>query len=162
MDYTSKKDNSLTRPIKKHKSKTVRALGICSGGLDSILSALVLKDQGIEDYNQMGEYFKEFTLHDFFQKGGDLPPEKIEMFFMACYNLDTFRRFLMESSFFDKFEVDDDTIDKIRNDDIELMKFGFRWLRFAFFGEKTLTVKKAVAESKEKELRNKGKIKDSN
>lgn len=27
--------------------KTIRALGLCSGGLDSILSALVLKDQGI-------------------------------------------------------------------------------------------------------------------
>ena len=30
------------------KSKTVRALGLCSGGLDSILSALVLREQGIE------------------------------------------------------------------------------------------------------------------
>lgn len=30
-----------------HK-KNVRALGLCSGGLDSILAALVLKDQGIE------------------------------------------------------------------------------------------------------------------
>ena len=30
------------------KSRPVRALGLCSGGLDSILSALVLKKQGIE------------------------------------------------------------------------------------------------------------------
>jgi tRNA-specific 2-thiouridylase len=29
------------------ESKTVRALGLCSGGLDSILSALVLRDQGV-------------------------------------------------------------------------------------------------------------------
>ena len=29
-------------------TKTVRALGLCSGGLDSILSALVLREQGIE------------------------------------------------------------------------------------------------------------------
>lgn len=34
------KENQTTRQI--------RALGLCSGGLDSILSALVLKDQGIE------------------------------------------------------------------------------------------------------------------
>ena len=27
--------------------KVVRALGLCSGGLDSILSALVLREQGI-------------------------------------------------------------------------------------------------------------------
>ncbi len=30
------------------ESRTVRALGLCSGGLDSILSALILKNQGIE------------------------------------------------------------------------------------------------------------------
>jgi len=30
------------------KPKKVRALGLCSGGLDSILSALVLRDQGVE------------------------------------------------------------------------------------------------------------------
>jgi len=29
-------------------NKTIRALGLCSGGLDSILSALVLRDQGID------------------------------------------------------------------------------------------------------------------
>ena len=29
-------------------SRTIRALGLCSGGLDSILSALVLRDQGID------------------------------------------------------------------------------------------------------------------
>ena len=30
------------------EGRTVRALGLCSGGLDSILSALVLRDQGID------------------------------------------------------------------------------------------------------------------
>ncbi len=31
-----------------HRQKPIRGLGLCSGGLDSILSALVLKDQGID------------------------------------------------------------------------------------------------------------------
>ena len=30
------------------KGRTVRALGLCSGGLDSMLSGLVLREQGIE------------------------------------------------------------------------------------------------------------------
>ena len=30
------------------ESRTIRALGLCSGGLDSILSALVLREQGVE------------------------------------------------------------------------------------------------------------------
>jgi tRNA U34 2-thiouridine synthase MnmA/TrmU len=48
MNDTSKQDEPLTNPSPKNKSRTVRALGICSGGLDSILSALVLKEQGID------------------------------------------------------------------------------------------------------------------
>lgn len=31
-----------------HKNRKVRALGLCSGGLDSILSALLLREQGVE------------------------------------------------------------------------------------------------------------------
>ena len=31
-----------------NRLKTVRGLGLCSGGLDSMLSGLVLKDQGID------------------------------------------------------------------------------------------------------------------
>ncbi len=119
-----------------------------------------IAEQGIEEYNRMGEYFKEFTLSDFFQKGGDLPPQKIEMFFTTCYNIDTFRRFLFNTSFFAKFNIDEITIEKLKNDDVELMKFGFLWLRFAIFGEKTLSLRDEVAISKEKELRAKGKIKD--
>jgi len=32
----------------KNGSRPVRALGLCSGGLDSMLAALVLRDQGID------------------------------------------------------------------------------------------------------------------
>ena len=108
--------------------------------------------QGIEEYNKMGYYFKELTLHNIFQEGQDLTPEKIEMFFLANYNLDTFRKFLFNSTFFEKFEVDDETRNKIKNDDTELLKFGYTWLRFALFGEKTLNVKNAALEAKQKEL----------
>ena len=38
----------MNEKAKKTRSPVVRALGLTSGGLDSILSALVLKDQGIE------------------------------------------------------------------------------------------------------------------
>jgi Fe-S-cluster containining protein len=111
-----------------------------------------LEGQGIREYNQMGYYFKELTLHPVFQEGKDLTPEKIEMFFLANYNLDTFRNFLFKSTFFDKFEVDEETRNKIKDDDTELLKFGYTWLRFALFGEKTLVVKNEVLEAKQKEV----------
>lgn len=111
-----------------------------------------LDGQGIGEYDEMGESFKNITLHRFFQEGKHLTPEKIEMFFMACYDIDRFREFLFTSSFFEKFEVDPGTREKIRLDDTELLRFGFRWLRFALFAENTLTVWGDVREAKEKEL----------
>lgn len=111
-----------------------------------------LKHQGIDEYNEMGREFKELTLHDYFKEGEPLTPQKIEMFFMACYNLDGFRDFLFGSSFFDKFEVDDATQERLRSDDLELLGFGYRWLRFALFGEKTLTIRSDVLAARKKEL----------
>jgi Fe-S-cluster containining protein len=119
-----------------------------------------LKDQGITEYDRMGEHFKQISLHDFFEKGGNLPPEKIEMFFMTCYNIDSFRKFIFESSFLEKFEIDDDTKAAIKQNDVELMKFGFKWLRFSLFGEKTIKVKNDVLASKKEELKTKGKLKE--
>jgi Fe-S-cluster containining protein len=111
-----------------------------------------LKDQGINEYNEIGAHFKEIALHSFFQEGGNLPPEKIEMFFMVCYDIDKFRRFLFGSTFFDKFEVDEKIQDKIKNDDVELLKFGYNWLKFALFGEKTMKIKDGVLEAKKQDL----------
>lgn len=111
-----------------------------------------LEDQGINEYNKMGEYFKELTLHPFFQDKANLTPDKLEMFFMVCYNIDKFRKFLFSSSFFDKFEVDDDTKNKIKEDDVELLKFGYKWLRFALLAEKTIAVKDDVWQAKQKAI----------
>jgi hypothetical protein len=76
-----------------------------------------LEDQGINEYNQMGEYFKELTLHDFRQ-----------------------------------FEVGDETRRGFKEDDVELLKFGYGWLRLALSGEKTVEIKRSVLEAKKKEL----------
>jgi Fe-S-cluster containining protein len=111
-----------------------------------------LEDQGIVEYSEMGEYFKELTLHEFFREGRDLAPGKADMFFRACYNLDGLRDLMFNTTFFDKFEIDDETRKKIEEDDVELLKFGYDWLRFALFGEKTLEIKTSVAEAAKQEL----------
>jgi hypothetical protein len=111
-----------------------------------------LDNQGINDYDKMGYYFKELTLHEFFQSPENLTPQKVEIFFTACYDLDRFRDFVFGSTFLDKFDVDEDTKNKIKNDDTELLKFSYFWLRFALFGERTIKVKGEVLDAKQKEL----------
>ena len=120
-----------------------------------------LDDQGINEYNEVGEHFKELTTHKFFSEGNKLNPKQIEMFYTACYDIDSFKRFVFESSFFDKFQIDDEIRESIKNDDVELHKFAVRWLRFALFGEATMTIKNDVMAAKKEELKDKLKDKDN-
>lgn len=104
-----------------------------------------MENQGVAEYDAMGEEFKEITLHDAFLKGKrKLDPAKMEQFFMACYNLDKFRRFVFESTFLNRFEVPDMDVEKARTDDLALMRLGFKWVRFAIFGEKTIKILETV------------------
>ena len=100
-----------------------------------------INDQHVEEYTEMGEQFKEITLHDYFKKGKQLEPAKLEMFYTVCYNIDKFREFVFESTFLKRFEVDEEVINKIKDDDEELLMFGFDWLKYSLFGEKTMRVK---------------------
>ena len=117
-----------------------------------------LDDQDIIKYNEMGEEFKEITTHKYFAEGGELTPDRVEMFFLACYDIDRFRQFIFGSSFFKKFDVDEKTQARMKEDDIEMLRFGYQWLRFALFGAKTMAMKDDVIVTKKKELVAKGKL----
>jgi Fe-S-cluster containining protein len=58
-----------------------------------------------------------------------------KMFYLASYNIDAFRRFVFESSFLDRYEIDPQTRGTIRNDEVALLKFGMRWLKWLLFKE---------------------------
>ncbi len=101
-----------------------------------------MKDQGVGKYDEMGKWFKEVSLHNYFDKGKKLTPPQLEMFYTVCYNIDKFREFVFDSSFLERFIVPEESIEKLKNDDEELLKFGFDWLKFCLFGEKTIQVSK--------------------
>jgi hypothetical protein len=106
-----------------------------------------LDNQGIDAYDEWGDAFKELTLHEFFDGGGTLPPEKLEMFFTACYDLDKFRTFVFESTLLDRFDVDDDFAHEMSFDDEALLRFAFLWLRFSLFGEPTVRARPEAVEA---------------
>jgi Fe-S-cluster containining protein len=100
-----------------------------------------LADQGIAEYEEFGRLWKELTLHEALGKGKGLSPEKMNMLHMACYDLDSFRRFIFESSFLRRFEIEPEIQARLREDDEELLRFAFRWVRFACFGEETMKIR---------------------
>jgi hypothetical protein len=107
-----------------------------------------LTGQGIEDYEMMGASFKALMLHEFWDGTAGLTPPQMEMFYMACFDLDRFRRFVFESRFLETFIVDEARADAMRTNDEELLEFAMQWLRFALFGEASMKVKPAVMEAK--------------
>jgi uncharacterized protein len=106
------------------------------GGTQTI--AEWLDGQGIRPYNEWGETYKALRFHEFFRGDKELDPRQMNMFFLACFDLDAFRRFVFDSTFLRRFEVDDETLDEIRTDDEKLMLFGIKWARFSVFGEADL------------------------
>lgn len=101
-----------------------------------------LEDQATEAFDSLGEEFKSITLHPFFDKGGRLDPAQMDMLFMSLYDLDRFRRFVFESTFLERFRLTEEELSRIRESEVELLRLGFRWLRFCLFREPTIEVRK--------------------
>ncbi|MDK2861577.1 MAG: uncharacterized protein PWP33_780 [Thermodesulfobacterium sp.] len=64
-----------------------------------------------------------------------VPEKSIQLFFMVSTNPERFRSFVFESKFLDMFEVDEKTLEEIKEDDLKLLQFGFKWLKTVLFGE---------------------------
>ncbi len=99
-----------------------------------------LRHEGVNEYNAMNDQWLEIITSTK-DLGEEDATKKFQMFFMASYNLDKFREFIFKSKFFDLFEIEAELKDRLANDDVDLMKFGFEWLKFSLFGEKTMKTK---------------------
>lgn len=104
------------------------------------------KDQNLLERDAIEAGFRELVSHPWFIGGRQLDPKRMHMLYTACYDLDTFREFVFESTFLERFELEDDLVEEIRTDDVALLSFAFRWLRFALFKEPTVTVREGAAE----------------
>lgn len=62
---------------------------------------------------------------------------KAKMAFMATYNIDGFREFVFNSSFLKRYKVKTALIKEMETDDTALLRFGFSWVGFFVWGQKT-------------------------
>ncbi len=100
------------------------------------------KEQGLEQYDELGRGWRQLILK---KKSsgptvGKPSQRSLQLFFMACYDVDQFREFIKSPSFEDVYELDQATRDKLE-DDVELMLFGQRFLAQVMFGDTFLTVR---------------------
>ncbi|MFW2372811.1 MAG: YkgJ family cysteine cluster protein [Gammaproteobacteria bacterium] len=113
-------------------------------------------EQKVEEYDQHNiEYFQLILKKKSMGPGVGRPPEmSLQLYFMACFDQDRFRRFVLSDSFKKNYNIEDEVYTNIEKDDIALMYFGFRLLRQVLFNEKTLAevegaLEKRVDERKE-------------
>lgn len=108
------------------------------------------KDQEVDLYDEINKEWKGLQLRKNLPAHPELDEKKQMQFFMAAYNSDQFRRFIFESNFLKVFDIDDETIEKIRNDDVELIKFGVGYIKYVMMLEETLKLKKGAEKYKKR------------
>ncbi len=92
------------------------------------------KDQGVDIHDEINAGWTDLVVRKrSFPKNINWNQKAKEMFFMASYNIDKFREFVFKSSFLQRYDIDDRVVQKIREDEVELLKFAVRWLKSILF-----------------------------
>jgi len=100
-------------------------------------------DQGVTEYDEINREWRQLIL----KKRSSGPtigkpsPRSSQMFFMGCYNLDSFREFIASDGFQKVYDLEADFYQEIQADDVKLLKFAYRLLKQVLFGEKTIDLK---------------------
>ncbi|OCC15255.1 hypothetical protein DBT_1378 [Dissulfuribacter thermophilus] len=92
-----------------------------------------VQHEGLSEYNEFNDLFSEL-IHAKNKSGvGQLNADQIEMFYMGCYDIDSFREFFLEGPNLDRYMEDEATIQKLQEDELELLKYGIRWVKKKLF-----------------------------
>ncbi len=107
-------------------------------------------EQGLLEYDDLARGWRQLIL----KKKSSGPAigkpslKSRQLFFMACYDIDTFRLFVSSEAFGKLFTLSADEKEKILGDDVELMLFAFRFLKQVLFGEKSIELDEETAQER--------------
>ena len=107
------------------------------------------ENQGIDIHSDIIESWADLVVRKrSFPPNVKLTEKSKNMFFMVSYNIDKFSKFVFESSFLTVYKVDDKTLETIKNDEVELMKFGFKWIKFFLFKQGEFEINQDAVEKR--------------
>ena len=112
-------------------------------------------EQGLPEYDEPARGWRQLILK---KKSsgptiGKPSTRSLQLWFMACYDVDRFRHFVASDGFASLFDLPDAEMLEILRDDETLMQFGFRFLRQVMFGETTIPVRADAARRREERVR---------
>ncbi len=101
------------------------------------------QDQGVDIHDDINAAWTDLVVHKrSFPKNVMLTEEAKKMFFLASYNIDKFKDFVFESTFLNRYDISPATVEAIGQDEIELLRFGMRWIKFLLFKEGDFKLRK--------------------
>ncbi len=100
-----------------------------------------IADQGLEPYHAFNNLWMEILTHPRLNQGTPLSSRQQQMFYLACYELERFGKFIRSDRFLQSFELDEQEAREMADDDEALLKMAFRWLLFSLCGEPVLKVR---------------------
>ncbi len=113
------------------------------------------REQGVAEYDEQSRGWRQLILKKM-SSGPTIGKPSLrsrQMYFMACYDMDLFREFVRSEGFQSSFELDEDMTRLLMENDVELMQFGFRFLKQVLFGEETIPRREDAIRVREQRLR---------
>jgi Fe-S-cluster containining protein len=111
------------------------------------------KEQKVEEYDELNRDYYRIILK---KKSagpaiGKPSPTSFQFFFLVCYDIDRFKDFLSAPNFRAVYDISDEEYERIMNDDVERLKFGYRLLMQVLFGEDKIPLKENAFEKRMEE-----------
>jgi hypothetical protein len=112
------------------------------------------EDQGVDLCDDMNRKWLEIVMRrKSFGFQATMSDEAKKIFFMASTDLDKFRHFVFYSSFLKTYDVDQETLDKIKEDDIAMMQFSFRYLASVLFGTEDIKMNEVLIKERVQQIK---------
>ena len=94
------------------------------------------ENQGLVECNTINDEVLTLLQHEKVSKDLRLTKEQKENFLLALYKLDEFRELVSSPGFQDEYKLSEEERDSALSDDLQLLRFGIRWLKETLFTEK--------------------------
>lgn len=100
-----------------------------------------LRDQGLEAYYRSNDIWGAILTHPAMRRVSSVP-ERRQMFYLASYDMDKFRRLVFGGRFLTLFAIPEETVAKMETDDAVLLGVACDWMKFSLLGEPALEARR--------------------
>lgn len=98
-----------------------------------------ITEQGCSVYNRINDMLLEIISMKNRLMPGPLDIKSRLIFHTACYNLDVFRKHILENGIMDHLRLSSETLESIKKDDSLLLELGLKWIKYNLFGDQNIS-----------------------